>query len=127
LALTPAVRIAEFSRAADAYQRKSLVACFVPLSVALICLLVYAPLRHKFESFLSSRFGGTATDILTTLPMAIPLVLAFASMIPLGRRIERRAGIACPKCGKNLASPKAIVIASRNCPFCGERVIRDET
>jgi len=121
------MRISEFSRAARAYQKQSLVACFVPLSLALICILVYAPFQHKFESFLSSRFSGAAVDILTILPMAMPLVLAFASMIPLGRRIDRRAGVACPKCGKNLANHKAIVIASRNCPYCGEKVIQDET
>ena len=120
------MRISEFSLAAGAYQKRSLIACLVPLSLALICILVYAPLQHKFESFLSLRFGASAVDILTILPMAIPLVLAFASMIPLGRRIERQAGVACAQCGKNLANYKAVVIASRNCPYCGKKVIEDE-
>jgi hypothetical protein len=120
------VRISEFSRAAGTYQRKSLLACFAPFAIALICLLAYVPFQRRLEAYLSSRFGAAAVDVLTVVPMAVPVVLALASLIPLGRRIERRAGIACSHCGKALAGYKAIVIASRNCPHCGKRVIEDE-
>ena len=119
--------ISEFSRAASAYQKQSLIACFAPLSLALLCLAAYAPFQKRFESLLSARYGETTVDVLTVLPMAVPTMLALASMIPLARRVERRAGVACPHCSKALANFKAIVIASRNCPNCGKRVIEDET
>jgi len=64
--------------------------------------------------------------MLAVLPMAVPTVLAFMLIIPLARRIERQSGIACPHCAKALANHKAIVIASRNCPCCGKKVIDDE-
>jgi len=119
------MRIAEFSRAAAVYQKRSLVACIAPLSVALLCLTAYTPLRGRFESYLSSRVDSFAVDVLTVLPMAVPTVLAFLLIVPLTRRIERKSGVVCPHCAKPLANYKAIVVASRNCPYCGKRVIED--
>jgi hypothetical protein len=120
------MRISEFSHGASVYQKRSAVACIAPLSIALLCIVAYAPLQHRFEAFLSTRVDASTADVLTVLPMALPVVLAFISMIPLARRIDRQSGIACPHCTKPLANHKAIVIASRNCPYCGKRVIEDE-
>ncbi len=58
--------------------------------------------------------------------MALPTALAFLLIILMARRIERSSGIACPRCTKALAAHKAIVIASRNCSYCGKKVIKDE-
>jgi len=120
------MRISEFHRAAGVYQKRGLIACLGPLSLALVCILAYAPFQHRFESFLSSRLDTFTADVLTFLPMGLPLMIAFISMVPLARRVERQSGIACPHCAKDLASYKAIVIASRNCPHCGKRVIEDD-
>jgi DNA-directed RNA polymerase subunit RPC12/RpoP len=121
------MRISEFSRAAGVYQKRSTIGCIAPLSIALVCLLAYAPFQKRFESFLSSRFDSSSTDVITVLPMALPTVLAVLLIVPLARRVERQAGIACPHCAKALANHKAIVIASRNCPHCGGRVIEDQS
>jgi DNA-directed RNA polymerase subunit RPC12/RpoP len=121
------MRISEFSRAASVYQKRSVVACIAPLSIALLLIIAYAPLQHRLESFLSTRINAFAVDLLAALPMALPTVLAFLFIIPLARRIDRQSGIACPHCAKTLANHKAIVIASRNCPYCGKKVIEDES
>ena len=121
------MRISEFNRAASAYQKQSIIACIVPLSIALLFICAYALFQKRFESFLSTMWDGSIVDVLTVLPIALPTVMAFAFMIPLARRIDRRAGVACPHCSKALANFKAIVIASKNCPHCGKRVIDDET
>ena len=120
------MRISEFNRAASSYHKRSAIACVVPLSIGLLCLLAYAPAKQRFEAFLSTRFDAATVDILTVLPMALPTVLAFLLIIPLARRIDRQFGIACTHCGKPLANHKAIVIASRNCPYCGKRVLEEE-
>jgi hypothetical protein len=114
------MRISEFSHAASVYQKRSVVACIAPLSIALVCIIVYAPMQGRFESFLSTRCDAFWVDVITVLPMALPTVLAFLFIIPLARRIERHSGIGCPHCTRALANHKAIVIASRNCPYCGK-------
>ena len=120
------ISISDFNRAADVYRKRSVIACIAPFAIALVCLLAYAPVNEHFESYLSTRLDAFAVDVLCVLPMAVPTVLAFILLIPLARRIERQSGIPCPHCGKALANYKAIVIASRNCPCCGKRVIEDE-
>jgi len=46
-------------------------------------------------------------------------------MILFSRRIDRNLGIPCPHCAKSLTNSKPIVIASKNCPYCGMKVIDD--
>ena len=93
---------------------------------ALACILAYMPLKPRYESFLSARFDALAKDFLLAMPMAVPTILALLLLIPVARWTERKFGLSCPHCQKALAPFKAIVIASRNCPHCGARVIEDE-
>ena len=119
--------VAEFNRAAGAYQKRTMVAVLVLFGTALMCVFGYASFQHRFESFLASRVNGAAAEVLSVLPMAVPTALAFCILIPLTRRIDRQSGLSCPHCLKTLATYKHIVIASRNCPYCGKKVIEDET
>jgi endogenous inhibitor of DNA gyrase (YacG/DUF329 family) len=52
-------------------------------------------------------------------------MIAIGVMFLLARRNDRDMGVACPHCGKPLAQFKAIVIASKNCPYCGKEVLDD--
>jgi hypothetical protein len=119
------MRIAEFNRAAEVYHKRSLFACVTPLLIALACMVAYAPFKQRFEGFLSSRFHAFPADVLSILPLALPLVTALLLLVPMARRIDRRFGISCVHCGKQLANHKPIVIASRNCPYCGKPVIEE--
>src|SRR5262245_4697717 len=113
--------ITEFSRAADLYQKWSLIASVGPLLIAFACIVAYVPFQHRFEAFLMPRMQAWAVDTLTVMPMGLPFLLGLLLMIPLLRRVERRLAIACPHCAKPLGEHKPIVIASRNCPYCGQR------
>lgn len=119
------MNIPEFSRSADIYLKRSTIACMGPLLVALVIICAYAPFQKRFEAFLSTRFESFAVDVLVVVPMALPMILAIASMIPMSNWIERKSGIACRNCGKALANHKAIVIASKSCPYCGRRVLEE--
>jgi hypothetical protein len=118
--------IPEFNRAADLYNKRSFIAILGPSAVCLLCVFAYMPFQRGFESFLSTRFGSFTVDVLTTLPMCLPTIIMILWIVWLSRRIERQAGIPCPHCAKSLAGARAIVVASRNCPFCGKRVIDEE-
>lgn len=115
----------QFIEAATNYNKRALAACLIPLLIALVCVVSYAPFQRRFELYLGSRFAGPIPDILAMTPATLPVIVAFAVMIPLSRRIDRRFGIACQHCGKPLAHFKAIVIASKNCPYCGLMVLDD--
>src|SRR5262245_45971621 len=126
MAASHVVRLSEFSRAAADYQKRSAILCVTPLVLALLCIVLYAPFQRRFEAFLIGRVNPTLADVLVVLPMGLPVLLAWVYLIPLSRKIERSSGIFCPHCSKQLAGFKPIIIASKNCPHCGRRVIDDD-
>jgi hypothetical protein len=79
------------------------------------------------ESFLSTRFDSFTVDILTKLPIALVQIAAVVCIFWMYGRVKRQSGVRCPHCAKGLANRKKIVIASGNCPFCGKKVIEDES
>jgi hypothetical protein len=117
------MKLDEFIDAAARYQRRTLWAFFGPLSAALFLVFAYMPFAHIVAVATAKSFGEPVGEIASIVPAAVIMILLFGIMIPLSRRIERRYGIPCPHCGKSLAASKSIVVASKNCPNCGRRVI----
>lgn len=115
----------EFIKAAASYNRRALAVFLIPIVLALAFIIAYSPFQRRFEAYLASQVPGSPPRILKLLPITIPFLLAIGAMIPLTRRNDRELGVPCPHCGKPLASLKAIVIASKNCPYCGKKVLED--
>ena len=118
--------IPELNRAARIYHKRTMLCILVPSAICFLCILAYTPFQHRFEAFLSTRFDSFTVDILTTLPMGLPSIITVLCVVWLSGRIERQSGVPCPYCARNLLNHQGIVIASRNCPNCGKRVIEDE-
>ena len=116
----------QFIKAANSYNRRAAAIFIIPLLVAIGFIIACGPFQRRFEAWLASRMAGPTPDMLKLLPVAVPFLLAFGAMYPLSRRNTQALGIACPHCGKPLAQFKAIVIASKNCPYCGEKVLDED-
>ncbi len=115
----------QFIESADHYTMRGLAAFMIPLAVAFACMLVYWPFQQRFEAFLGDKFAAPTSDILGMLPIVVPFVIAFLLMVPFSRRIQRKMGMPCPHCGGGLECYKPIVVASKNCPHCGMKVLDD--
>jgi hypothetical protein len=115
----------EFINAVRSYNRRALVIFIGPLLFALGLIIAYGPFQRRFEANLGPQIAGPTTDILRALPVAVSFMIAIGVMFLLARRNDRDMGVACPHCGKPLAQFKAIVIASKNCPYCGKEVLDD--
>lgn len=119
------MELSEFRRKADTYHRRTALSFILPLCAALLWLLVYAPCRPCVESILRVRLAPHLIEAVLAALILCPVLLAFVVMIPLIRHTNRRFGLPCPHCQKHLADHSRIVIASRNCPCCGQRVLDD--
>jgi hypothetical protein len=117
------MQISEFSRAVRAYQMRRGISTVGPILIGVAGMLVLAPFRDQLKTFLSGGLGSAGGEVGAALLFAMPILLAFVFVIPLMLRIERRWGVHCPHCEKQLAECCGTVIASRNCPFCGKRVL----
>lgn len=118
--------LADFRRAVEEYQRRSNTNQIVFTALRAIWIFVYVALAVPYQALLSSRFNELWTDLLMTLPLIIPVGILLVIGVALGRRIERTWGVSCRFSGAPPGNHKRIVIASRNCPNCGQRVIQEE-
>lgn len=120
-----AVSVEEFNKSAAAYSRRSIFACLVPMGILLTLMSVYAPFQRNVESWLKSRFSPPSGELLAVAPFVLGVFLAAVAMLTLLYRANRQFGIPCPHCKRPLANLRYIVIASRNCLYCGKRVIEE--
>jgi DNA-directed RNA polymerase subunit RPC12/RpoP len=120
------MKLSEFTRAVGVYNKRTAMGILGPCLIAFLLFLAYTPFQDRFESFLSTRFDSFNVYILTHLPMALTQIITILCIFWLAGRIQRQSGVRCPHCAKGLVKRKRIVIASRNCPYCGKRVIEDE-
>lgn len=119
------MRKGQFIVAADRYNKRGFVVLLIWFSITFGCVAAYTPFQHRLEAYLGSRFTGPTSDILAVMPFVLPVTIGFGLLIPLGRQIERKLGVACPHCGKTLSNFRAIVVASKNCPHCGMKVLEE--
>jgi hypothetical protein len=113
----------EFREASKSYARKALLASGWPFAGMLLFIFVWEAVQERIKAVLVPTFSPAQADAFARAPTGVAVIAMIVSLFLLGRRTERRYGIACPNCGKALAALKHIVIASRNCPHCGARVI----
>ncbi len=121
-----AVNVEKFNQAASEYNKRSMLACLVPLGILFLLCMAYVPFEQSVEAWLTSRFGATPGELLAIVPVALLVILGFGAMIIFQRRVDRKLGIACVHCSKPLINFRHIVIASRHCPYCGKRVIEEK-
>jgi DNA-directed RNA polymerase subunit RPC12/RpoP len=116
----------EFIVAATSYNKAAFVLLLIPMLLAIVCLAMYAPYHNRFEQYLESKFGGPTSAILAVVPPALPMLVALCFVVPASRRIEKKLGLTCPHCAKNVAQLRTIVITSKNCPYCGMKVLDEK-
>jgi hypothetical protein len=116
------VKVEDLNTAAKRYQRYVLTCILALFGSALLCVIIYAPFQKRIETRLSNVPLG---EVLSVVPMGLGLLIAFAALIPVSRRVDRKFGVPCPHCGTSLIESHRIVIASRNCFHCGKRVLEE--
>jgi DNA-directed RNA polymerase subunit RPC12/RpoP len=119
----------EFIVATTNYNKHGSLFALILLLFTFVGIIGYIPLQKPFQRYLASKFSENTADSLATVPVFLPILLFIVLAIVLNLR-KQKFGIACPHCGKNLAGTsilQGIVIASRNCPYCGMKVLDEKS
>jgi DNA-directed RNA polymerase subunit RPC12/RpoP len=120
----------EFISATKDHNKHGVAFVGILLLFVFISLVGYLPFEKPFQRYLASRFSESSSNALATVPLFLPTLLFFAIGTAFGVRRERKFRIQCPHCGKNLtctAIYQGIVIASKNCPYCGLKVLDEKS
>jgi len=116
----------EFIVATKSYNKRTMVLVIFSFLLVIVVAAAYGPHLNSFEDYLDTKFTWAVSAVLTIAPIAVLTVSTFLVVIAVLRRIEKNLGLNCPHCNKSVIRFEGIVIATRNCPFCGMNVL-DET
>jgi hypothetical protein len=96
--------------------------------------LVYLPLSHLLTLHFVNLFpilfepADPSTSFLER-PLWLALGIAFVFMITLDfrsrRKLRREPCLSCPHCRRSFFDDASVVIATKNCPRCGKRVLSE--
>jgi hypothetical protein len=115
--------LAEFIVRLNNYERHCRDALVVFMVAAMPLMFGAAMLAPFTERFLTTFVGDVWAPILTVAPIVAVLVISACLGGLAKRRLDHRYGVWCPCCGHDLFMSRRIVIATRNCPYCGTAVV----
>jgi hypothetical protein len=113
----------QFIVAEKFHQKRAPILFSVPLLLIVVATAAYAPYMTKLQDHFDTKFAWAVSAVLAIAPIAVPTFASLLIVIAIFRRIERKLGLACPHCHKSVIGFGSIVIATRNCPFCGLQVL----
>lgn len=117
--------ISEFRDAVAAYNRRMVLTFSLTLLVLFAFLGTVALFREPLLALLARQFGEVASEIIVGLSPAPALAILLGGIWLGERSAMRNPRLSCPACGKSLAGIRTIVIATRNCGWCGQRVLAE--
>jgi DNA-directed RNA polymerase subunit RPC12/RpoP len=117
--------IDEFNEATSQFQRRMLWMFLLGALAVLLLGSLTSWVVQTSRLWLTVNFGGPATEIIVGL-VPVPFVLAwFAVLFIWDRRAARDPRLRCPYCAKRLDESRRLVVATRNCPHCGRKVLKE--
>jgi DNA-directed RNA polymerase subunit RPC12/RpoP len=104
----------------------AIVACVLTAVLGSGLLSFYAV---TLQQFLTQKYDAVTTEILIIVLQACAILpglgILLGGIMLNERRVKRDDRILCPHCHKVLVGIQGIVDATRNCGFCGRRVLAD--
>jgi len=121
------MKLSEFIIAAQEHQKRRDRFVLIVLASFMTALCALAWAARWYGAFLRAKFGaGAVTGLLGPLPLLVVAVGLIFWMRKWVQQLNRAYGLVCPACGKDLAMAHHVVIASKCCPHCGQRVIEED-
>lgn len=122
------MKLPDFIEASKRYHKRLIITMGLIMGLLVLGLAVFVPLQPAIINHLQPRFGKDVASFVGQLPVGILIFSAFFGVIGSMLYTERTIGIVCPLCNKGLgnAPMRQVVIASKCCPHCGQRIIEED-
>ena len=118
----------EFISTTKAYNKHGVAFVGILLLFVFVSFIGYLTFEEPFQKIHGIQISGNTSNALTAVPLFLSMFLVFVFTTISRVKRERKLRILCPHCTKNLtgtAMYQGIVIASRNCPYCGMKVLEE--
>ena len=123
------MKLAEFIQMTSEHNRRSLRLGTIWIVGWMIPTFAYLTFMRRMESFLDERFEPFAAGLLLVTPLLVIVGGAAGGAWLMSRKLEAGLSVKCPHCEKDLSAPMVamVVVGSRNCAYCGKRIITEES
>ena len=118
-----ALKIDEFNAAADTYARRTVI-CVALFVVFLFWFGVAALIQKLWLNELVALYGDIAGDAVFA-SIGVFGLLSIVIVLVLSEFTTRDRRLRCPYCNRFLVATRNIVVATRNCVYCGHRILKD--
>jgi hypothetical protein len=119
------ITIDQFKYSASRYTRCTLATVLGSVFAVVLAILLIKVFHDPLLSFYVQWFGESTAAILISISPFPAILILFGSLWYSERRLSRDPCTRCPSCAKQIACMRQIVIATRNCPHCGQRVLQE--
>lgn len=121
------MRLSEFANAKVEYRNRTGLALLLALLlIGLYCVLLAAYLGEATAYILHHFSPPIAGFVQGFLMFPIIFILLFTIWL-FDRKANGDSRLRCPHCGKRIDDKSDIVIATKNCPYCGKIVLVQDT
>jgi hypothetical protein len=119
------MKLTDFKAGVSRYKRLLLVLAGVTILASLVWAAVITTFSETLDQFGARLFGAANSRMIAPTTLSVVCVVMLVASAIVQRIAERDARTRCPHCGAFLAkeSSHRIVVATKNCTCCGERVI----
>ena len=121
------ITIKEFNEATSRYTKRVLRMAAVSVTAMFGCFAIVLPFRDAVHGFYVAQFGDVAAELLLGMTPFPAVVVMFVGIWLVERQSKRDGPLHCPHCKKCLVGLQHLVIATRNCGYCGKPVLHDPT
>lgn len=119
------ITIEQFNNATSRYTKRMLRLAIATSATVFGCLAIVIPFRDSIRGFYVAQFDEVAAELLLGMtPFPIVLVMLVGICL-VERHSKRDEDLHCPHCRKRLSQIQHLVIATRNCGFCGKQVLHE--
>jgi hypothetical protein len=118
----------EFIEASKRYHKRLIISAFASLGMLFLGVAIQSWLQPITLRHLPPTLGKEEARFISTTPLVFFAIISlFGLLVSLAYGV-RKTGLLCPLCNKALGHPpmRYIVIASKCCPHCGQRIIEED-
>lgn len=122
---TAVITTKEFSEAMSRYRKRVLWMAAVSVIALFGCFAIVLPFRDAVHGFYVAKFGDAAAELLLGMTPFPAVPVTFVGIWLVERQSKRDGHLHCPNCRKCLVGLQYLVIATRNCGYCGKPVLHE--
>ncbi len=117
--------IERFNQACSRHARRGLIVAGITIATVFACFAGVLPFKHGIRAFYAQHFGRPAAEILMGLTPFPALLVMFAGFWLIHCKAKTIPELFCRHCNKSVVSMRHLVVSTRNCPHCGQRILAE--